>query len=107
MDHGNSFPNGRKWTVKSLKKQPSRPVTKSVHKIYGNFYGSPDQLNSFANTIISFPDKKIMNTIHSIPDDWEITNAEKKALANHLIKRKEVLPSIINNYLKKFHILKD
>lgn len=102
LDHGNCFPKGRKWTVKSLKKQPVKPVPKSVHKMYGTLFCSPDRLEAFTERIVSFPKEKIKDIVRSIPEDWHIPDAEQRALARHLIKRKKMLPAIMKSFLSAY-----
>jgi len=100
IDHGNCFPKGRKWTINSLKKQSKKPVAKSVHKLYQKFYCNPDLLYQFMNTIIALPNEVIYSIVSSIPNDWEVTEKEKRALVKHLIRRKRVLPSIIKMFIE-------
>jgi hypothetical protein len=58
------------------------------------------ELTSYIDKIIDFPNEKIYEVMASIPDEWNVSTEERDALYHFLLKQKRNLPNIVNNIIK-------
>ena len=102
IDHGDCFPEGREWTIKSLKKSPNLRKFRSVHQWCLEQIKSSQELYPFLDRIEHLPLDHIQMVVHSIPHDWDVSTKEKNALVQHLISGKQKLPALVHEYTTKF-----
>lgn len=93
IDHGRCFSNA-KWTVKTLEKMPKLDITLNVHKWIVSLLQSENEIEAAIQEMMAIPEENIRDVIQSIPDDWDVTDAEREALVTHLVKAQQLLPQL-------------
>lgn len=93
IDHGRCFANSN-WTLKSLEKMNKKPKSE-LHKWFMSSLNISKHLDDYLHEALSIPDDKLYYAVYAIPDDWDITEAEKEALLTHLLKARERLPDLM------------
>lgn len=93
IDHGRCFSNAD-WTVKALKQMPKMSVKLNVHKWCASLIQNQNEVQVAIEEIMALSEEKINEVIDSIPNDWEVSDVERKELIMHLLKARELLKDI-------------
>ncbi|WP_102349262.1 HipA family kinase [Bacillus sp. Marseille-P3661] len=107
IDHGRCFPGRYKWSTQTLCQKPEYRVFNYVYQWCFSLLDNPDSFISFAQKIQSLPDELIRQVIQSIPDDWEVSDEEKEALFQYLIRQKHHLPNVATFFRKVIPMMDD
>lgn len=60
------------------------------------------ELLPYVKKIVALPNEDIYDVIRSIPDDWNVTENEKKNLFRHLKDAKTMLPHLVEEFTAKY-----
>jgi hypothetical protein len=99
IDHGRCFADSN-WTIKTLKSTKMN-LNLKVHQWCYSRLKNRGELDEYLQRILSLPDEAIKHVVFSIPQDWDVSGAERDALLSHLINARNRLQDI----LVKFKIL--
>ncbi|MBI0577056.1 hypothetical protein IEC97_06760 [Neobacillus cucumis] len=101
IDHGLCFP-GYGYSKKLLKNVPMNLLKQSVHTWAVTQIDDPKSLIKFTEKVLALPSKQILSVIDSIPDDWDVSSSNKKALYQYLLSAKKALPILILKFIDKY-----
>ncbi|MEH7385239.1 HipA family kinase [Bacillus sp. JJ1521] len=91
IDHGHCF-NKARWTVDTFKELPIMSSSwRKAHKIYMLFLQKDEGIFTYIKRINELPLISIQGIVHSIPEDWEVSENEKEALIDYLVVSRERL----------------
>jgi hypothetical protein len=91
VDHGHFFGNGPVWTVDVLKGRPEA----ALDRFFDPCSLTQLELGAAAQLLAAITDREIAGAVAGPLDDWEITQTERIALAEYLIKRKGELVALL------------
>lgn len=94
IDHGRCFPGRYKWSSQTLCQKPEYRVYNHVYRWCFTLLDNPEPLISSVQKIVSLPNESILEIIQSIPEEWEVSEEEKEALYQYLVRQKSHLPNI-------------
>ena len=100
IDHGRCFPGGYQWSPQTLNNEPAYNFHWPFYKWVYTTLNDTQELTSYIDKIIDFPNEKIYEVMASIPDEWNVSTEERDALYHFLLKQKRNLPNIVNNMIK-------
>ncbi|WP_177177253.1 HipA family kinase [Bacillus sp. MUM 116] len=101
IDHGLCFP-GHGNQKEKLQYVPMNLLNQSAHTWSVTKIEDPDSLKQFTEKVLSLPSEQILSIINSIPDDWDMSSSEKKALFKYLTSAKKALPILIVEFIKEY-----
>ncbi len=101
IDHGLCFP-GYASSKDMLKQVPMNLLNQSVHTWGVTQIDDPKSLMQFTEKVLALPSKQILSVINTIPEDWDVSSSEKKALYQYLLSAKKALPILILKFIKKY-----
>lgn len=104
IDHGKCFPGGFYWTTKTLKKEPKKVLKKKSNLWCASLLDSPDEMTPYIDRIINIPEERIFEIVNKIPEDWQVSDAEKTALSDYLIRSRMVLSKLMDRFITKVRI---
>jgi hypothetical protein len=105
IDQGKCFPGGYNWTAETLKQNVIPLIERPVYKWATSLLSSEDEFKPFIDQITAFNHKSINEIIQSIPDNWYVSDEEKQALLDFLIKQQESLPNVMEMYINQYRYL--
>lgn len=95
IDHGRCFPGRYQWSAQTLSEKPEYnfhwPFYKWVYSLLNDY----KELTSFADKIVSLPNKLISEVIQSIPREWHVSIEDREALYKFFLEQKNNLPDIV------------
>ncbi|MDR6550685.1 HipA family kinase [Paenibacillus qinlingensis] len=98
MDHGRCFADSN-WTIKTLKNTKMN-LNLKVHQWCYSLLKDRNALNDYLVRILSLSDETIKQVVFSIPQDWDVSVAEREALLSHLINTRNKLPDLLVKFKK-------
>ena len=106
IDHGHSFSYESfshkrhcRWTPYTLKFLPQKIKPNNLYNWFASQARRSDDFFAFVNRIQQLPDEQIYKIIASIPQDWNVSVAEREALFAYLKRTKRLLPTLVTQYL--------
>lgn len=101
IDHAEVF-GSFNWQKADLENLPQGLLSSATHKIMAKFIEDKADFQEQVELIQTIPILLMEEIVDLIPDDWDITREEKKAMVTALIKsRRKVLPKQIQRFLKE------
>lgn len=102
IDHGNCFPAGYLWSVKTLSEKPKNdfPYQETYRWVFSIL--NEQDFTPYVEKIVSLPNEFIYEVTQTIPADWNIVNEEREALYHFLVEQKKHLPNLLANYIDKY-----
>lgn len=101
IDHGNCYPSKR--ALLEMIDNPKKLQLSVVHKWCISMLDNKEELTYYLDKIVNLNNDLVRDLIYSIPDDWEISDEEKKKFYTDIVGAKQVLPKvveIIKGYVK-------
>ena len=71
-----------------------------VHQWCYSLLKEKGELNDYLLRILSLSDEAIKHVVFSIPQDWDVSGAEREALLSHLINARNKLPDLLVKFKK-------
>ncbi|GKU82896.1 HipA family kinase [Niallia sp. NCCP-28] len=99
MDHAEIF-NSYNWQKDDLSKLPAGIIKSATHQLIHSFVPDKCMYKESLQTIQAMPIHLLKEIVACIPEEWHVTEEEKKAIVETLIKRREKLPQIIDHFIK-------
>lgn len=85
-----------------LKQVPMNLLNQAAHTWAVTQIDDPKSLMKFTEKVLALPSEQILSVINTIPDDWDVSSSEKKALYQYLLSAKKALPILILKFIKKY-----
>lgn len=102
IDHAEVF-GSFNWQKSDLERLPQGLLESATHKIMACFIEDKTAFQEQVELIQTIPILLTEEIVSLIPDDWEVSKEEKKAMVGALIKsRRKILPRQIKRFIKKF-----
>lgn len=93
IDHGSCYPSKNSLLEKI--NYPNKLKLSVVHNWCISMLDDKEELTYYHDKIVNFNNDLIRELIYSIPDDWEISNKEKKEFYTDIVEAKQVLPKVV------------
>ncbi|WLR55899.1 HipA domain-containing protein [Mesobacillus subterraneus] len=92
------------WEISGLEKLPIGLRKSAAQKLMAVFVENEDAFFEHLESIQTIPIFLIEEIVSTIPDDWMVTDEEKKAMVTMLLKRrKKVLPKLLPRFIKNVY----
>ncbi|WP_461200760.1 HipA family kinase [Anoxybacillus sp. TBDG-1] len=89
------------WTVERLKQLPQTPIDSKMHRIMASFT-TIQQFEQAIAVIQTMPTLLIEEMMKHMPEDWPMTEEEKKQLVHTLVYRRDhLVPRLIRKFCKQ------
>jgi hypothetical protein len=93
------------WQLSDLEKLSNKMIKSATHKLMASFVEDESEFANFIELIQTIPIFLIEEIVSIIPDDWQVSKDEKKAIVTTLVKRrKKLLPKVIKQFIKKVYL---
>lgn len=103
IDHAEIL-GSNNWETSSLENLPTGLRKSAAQKLMAAFIENEDAFSEHLELIQTIPIFLIEEIVSTIPDDWMVTDVEKKAMVTMLLKRrKKVLPKLLPRFIKKVY----
>lgn len=103
IDHAEVF-NSFNWVQIDLENLPINIMKSATHQLMARFIKDEQSFFEYLETIQTLPIHLIEEIVTVIPDEWNISQEEKKAMVTALvIRRNKILRKIIERYIKKVY----
>ena len=92
------------WQISDLENLPTGLRKSSAHRLMAAFIENEKAFADALELIQTIPIFVIEEIVSTIPDDWNVSKEEKKAMVNALVKhRKKILPKQMARIKKKIY----
>ncbi|CAH2717323.1 hypothetical protein BACCIP111895_04515 [Neobacillus rhizosphaerae] len=92
------------WQQSDLENLPVEMIKSATHQIMVSFIEDEEQFFKQLKLIQTIPILLIEEIVELIPDDWNVTKDEKKAIVSALVtRRKKILPDLLHKFIKKIY----
>ncbi|MFJ5716388.1 HipA family kinase [Neobacillus sp. NPDC093127] len=92
------------WNQFDLETLPTELLKSTTHQIMASFIEDETQFIEQLELIQTIPILLIEEIVEVIPDDWNVSKDEKKAMVTALVtRRKRILPDLMNKFIKKIY----
>jgi hypothetical protein len=92
------------WDQSDLETLPTELLKSTTHQIMASFIENEIQFIEQLELIQTIPILLIEEIVEVIPDDWNVSKDEKKAMVTALVtRRKKILPDLVNKFIKKIY----
>lgn len=101
IDHSHLFKRGR-WTVAQLASLEN-DLSVNTRRTYGlllKYFLQPEDFIPYAKAIRRWSDEYLTQTIAAIPEQWLTDQAERQALLNHLLCRRNRIDEIMASLIR-------
>ncbi|WP_445487037.1 HipA family kinase [Niallia sp. 03133] len=103
MDHAEIF-NSYNWTLDDLNALNDEIMKSSTHELMAQFIDNQEVFTEQLKLIQSIPTHLLEEIVKNIPEDWNVSDEEKKTIVKSLvIRRKKILPQQISKMIKKVY----
>lgn len=103
IDHAEVF-GSYNWTNTDLENLPNEIIKSATHKLMALFIKEEKNFTDALELIQTIPILLIEEIVELIPDDWQVTKEEKKAIVSTLLtRRKKILPELMEKFIKKVY----
>jgi hypothetical protein len=103
IDHAEIF-HSYSWLSQDLERLPSKIIKSATHQFMASFIEDEQEFTKQLEIIESIPELLLDEIVALMPDDWNISTVEKKAIVSTLMKRrKKVLPRLIHTFIKHIY----
>lgn len=103
IDHAEVF-GSYNWLQSDLEKLTVDIIKSATHQLMARFIADEKAFTEQLEIIQSIPTLLIEEIVSLIPDDWMVSQEEKKAMVNKLITRRDkILPKLIDKFIKKIY----
>ncbi|WHY88444.1 hypothetical protein QNH39_11650 [Neobacillus novalis] len=92
------------WLEAELDHLPVELLKSATHQIMASFIEEEEPFFEQLDVIQTIPILLIEEIVEVIPDDWNVSKDEKKAMVTALVtRRKKILPDLMNKFIKKIY----
>ncbi len=92
------------WNLAEIENLPAEIMKSATHQIMASFIEDEQDFFEQIEIIQTLPIYLIEEIVALIPDDWEVTREERKAMVSILVtRRKKILPELMHRFIKKIY----
>lgn len=103
IDHAEVF-GSFAWDRPDCMRLPVGVLKSATHQLMARFIEDESRLKDELAIIQSIPILLMEEIVALIPDDWNVTKDERKAIVtNLLIRRNKILPKLMNKFIQKVY----
>ncbi|MEW9051518.1 MAG: HipA family kinase [Neobacillus sp.] len=103
IDHAEVF-NSYNWQESDLETLPLSILKSATHQLMARFIKTEKDFHEQLEIIQTLPIHLIEEIVTLIPDDWEVSKEERKAMVTALVtRRKRALPVLMKKFIKKIY----
>lgn len=103
IDHAEIF-NSFNWVENDLVTLPTGIMKSATHQLMARFIDDEQRFFEYLEVIQTLPIHLIEEIVAVIPDDWNVSAEEKKAMVTALVtRRKKILQKIIERFIKRVY----
>nr|WP_263328632.1 HipA family kinase [Neobacillus sp. Marseille-Q6967] len=103
IDHAEIF-NSYDWKASDLEYLPISLIKSATHQLMANFIPNESDFSDQLEIIQTLPIHLVEEIVALIPDDWNISAEERKAIVTTLhTRRKRNLPKMMERFLKRVY----
>ncbi|WP_066057100.1 HipA family kinase [Robertmurraya korlensis] len=104
IDHAECF-GSYNWIGEEVEDLPVKILKSATHQLMAQFVKDESAFYEALKVIQTLPNFLIEEVISLIPEDWQVSEAEKKILSQYLIRRrKKILPHILKKYMAREYL---
>ncbi|MCM3668184.1 hypothetical protein M3181_04105 [Mesobacillus maritimus] len=95
---------GFDWNLSELEQLPTELIKSTAHKMLIEFIDHEQYFYQQLEVIQSIPILLLEEIVELIPEKWEVTKEERKAIITALLHRRhKVLPKVMERFLKRIY----
>ncbi|MDM5327235.1 HipA family kinase [Neobacillus sp. CF12] len=103
IDHAEVFASYN-WTLEDIESLPITILKSATHQIMAYFIENEQNFYEQLEIIQEIPIHLIEEIVAAIPDDWQVTNEERKAIVTALVtRRKRILKKLMERFIKRVY----
>jgi hypothetical protein len=103
IDHAEIF-NSYNWQESDLEALPVTILKSATHQLMARFIETEQEFHEQLEIIQTLPIHLIEEIVALIPDDWDVSKEERKAIVTSLVtRRKRALPVLMKKFIKKIY----
>ena len=103
IDHAEVFASYN-WTLDDMESLPITILKSGTHQIMACFIEYEQDFYEQLEIIQTLPIHLIEEIVALIPEDWQVTSEEKKAIVSALVtRRKRILKKLMERFLKRVY----
>jgi hypothetical protein len=101
IDHAEVFASYN-WTLEDMESLPITILKSATHQIMASFIENEQDFYEQLEIIQEIPIHLIEEIVAVIPEDWQVTSEEKKAIVSTLVtRRKRILRKLMERFIKR------
>lgn len=103
IDHAEVFASYN-WTLEDIESLPITILKSATHQIMACFIENEQNFYEQLEIIQEIPIHLIEEIVAVIPDDWQVTSEERKAIVTTLVtRRKRILKKVMERFIKRVY----
>jgi hypothetical protein len=103
IDHAEVFASYN-WTLEDIESLPITILKSATHQIMACFIENEQNFYEQLEIIQEIPIHLIEEIVAVIPDDWQVTSEERKAIVTTLVtRRKRILKKLMERFIKRVY----
>jgi hypothetical protein len=103
IDHAEVFASYN-WTLLDIESLPITILKSATHQIMAYFIENEQEFNEHLEIIQTLPINLIEEIVAVIPEDWQVTSEERKAIVSTLVtRRKRILRKLMERFIKRVY----
>jgi len=92
------------WLQADLENLPVEVLKSATHQLMAQFIENEQSFTEHLELIQTMPILLMEEIVSLIPDEWQVSKEEKKAIVSTLVnRRKKILPELMHLFLKKVY----
>lgn len=104
IDHAEVF-GSYAWDRPDCRLLPSGVLKSATHQLMARFIEDERQFQDELAIIQSIPIHLMEEIVSMIPEDWNVTKEERKAIVTNLLNRRnKILPKLMNKFIQKVYL---
>ena len=104
IDHAEVFASYN-WELEDLESLPITILKSATHQIMACFIENEQDFHDQLEIIQTLPIHLIEEIVTLIPDDWQVTSEERKAIVSTLVtRRKRILRKLMERFIKRVYL---
>jgi hypothetical protein len=104
IDHAEVFASYN-WTLQEIEALPITILKSATHQMMACFIKNEEEFNEELDIIQTLPIHLIEEIVALIPEDWQVTSEERKAIVSTLhTRRKRILKKLMERFIKRVYL---
>ncbi|WHZ05452.1 hypothetical protein QNH48_12830 [Neobacillus sp. YX16] len=104
IDHAEVFASYN-WTLQDIESLPITILKSATHQMMACFIKNEEEFKEELDIIQTLPIHLIEEIVALIPEDWQVTSEERKAIVSTLhTRRKRILKKLMERFIKRVYL---